>query len=490
MNKHYYSLLVVLGASLFLSLLYCPPYDLGMSDKEIFTYTGWAIHQGQVPYLDFFDHKPPLIFFINYAGILLGGPWGLWLINTTLALLVTFLLFNRCRQYRLPFPWLLPLLFNLMLRDNLISEGTNLTREYTAFFFLFFFCTLIGESRYRHYLLGLWTGLIFFTQQDQALPLIPFLIYALLANPQPKSIFQFIAGFTTITLPILIYFTINGALHHFWDQAFLFNLKVYTTEKKSIGDHFRSIKRVLDSGNYELPFIIALCLGVTSLTRKHKRKGLVLAALAGLFLTLSPELMGGRTKGLDQLFDYYYYYLPLSASICVLLFTVFAFTDEPLLRNPIAWIPWSFLLCASLTYTALQHATHLSRRDQDPILAGPELKYLKSHPPVNRQLYIFREEDYTAAYYEFRILSPSRWIYQHFWSWYDNWDSDGILLQSIESDLLKYHTTYLIMPPIEVISFRNKTNQNQWLDFVKSHYDPLPLEQGKPSNLWKLKEGF
>ena len=116
MNKYSYGLYFSLLACLLLSLLYTPPFDLGMSDKEIFTYTGWAISKGLVPYRDFFDHKPPLIFFIYFAGLFFGGPWGLWMLNTLLALVTTGIFYQRCLRYKLAFPWLLPLLLNLMMR--------------------------------------------------------------------------------------------------------------------------------------------------------------------------------------------------------------------------------------------------------------------------------------------------------------------------------------------------------------------------------------
>ncbi len=85
-----------MGASLLLSLAYCPPYMALTDDTEIFKYCGMAISKGMVPYRDFFDHKPPMIFFINYAGLLIGrgSDWGLWTINTLLALGATWCFFQ------------------------------------------------------------------------------------------------------------------------------------------------------------------------------------------------------------------------------------------------------------------------------------------------------------------------------------------------------------------------------------------------------------
>src|SRR5882757_6931766 len=178
MNRQNRGLLFVLFASLLLGMLYLPAYNPLSGDKEIYRYIGRVMLKGGVPYKDVFDHKPPLIFFLNYAALLLGGDWGQWLIDTCLALLATGLFFQLGRKYKLPYPWLLPLLFNLMIRDFYMCLGMGMTREYTAMFQLIFFCVLLGKYRHRYFLLGLLSGLIFFTQQDQVLALAPFFLYA------------------------------------------------------------------------------------------------------------------------------------------------------------------------------------------------------------------------------------------------------------------------------------------------------------------------
>jgi hypothetical protein len=486
-----YTFPLLAAASVLLSLCYSPPFDLGISDKDIFAYGGWALSKGLVPYRDFVDHKPPLIYFVHCLGLSAGGFWGLWVLNAGLALLASWLLFKCCRRYNAPFPWLPPLLFNLMLRDNLISEGINMTREYTAFFYIFFFCVLMGNSRYRHYWMGLLSGAIFFMQQDQVLPLIPLFGYALFSidhKPVGKRIVWMAAGFLSVAAPLILFFALHGALGDFWQQAFLFNLNTYTAQQKSPGDHFRSIKRVLDAGNYEWPFMISLILGVTTLFwRAIEKKGLITAALAAMLLTMSPEYLGGRFNGHEAVIDYIYYFLPLSASVSVLLFTVFAFGDKYMMRPRAARLPIVLLLCTSLVYTAFQHGTHLVRKEEDKYTNTPERDYLRTHKPGNFGLFIVQEEDLTGCYYQFRTLAPSRWVYQHFWSWYDNWDTDGRILRSIGQDLLDHHTTYVIMNSEKVATFRIRQNQEWWMAFMKEHYEQLDLPGHPHSELWRLK---
>lgn len=490
--KHHYSLLLVFGVSVLLSLLYCPPFDQLLDDREFFQYCGMALLKGQVPYRDFFDHKPPLIYFINALGLVLGmGRWGLWLISTGCALVVTFLLFRLARQYRLHYPWLLPLLFNLMLRDFLISERINLTREYSTFFVMLFFWALMEKRGRRYFLAGLFTALTFFTQQDQVLLLTPFILYALMTRDNrsvPYRLVQLAAGFQCIALPLLLYFAFNHSLSYFWSDAYAFNFSVYIREYKSLGDHFRTIKRVLDDGNYEFPFMIALVLGITAVFLPHKKKELLVAALAALFLSMSSELMGGRLDSTRSLVDFRGYFLPLSAAVCILLFVVFAFTMEKTLADRTTQLPFALLLCCSLCYTALQHAANLQRRSADPKVNRPELAYLQTQQLKDYQLYVMLNGEYTYCYNALGILAPSPWVYQHFWVWYKQWDPDHRILESIARDLLQHHTTYVILDPGRLPLMANQADRDWWMSFMQTHYEPVGLP-GSPTNvLWRLKD--
>ena len=487
MNRTYSTLFFLLAAGILLTLLYCPPVDIPLDDKEVFRYGGWVMYKGGVPYRDFFDHKPPLIYFLNFFGLWIGS-WGLWLIDGALVLLATGIFFQTCERNKLPFPWILPLLFNLMLRDFLITDGIGMTREYTTIFQLIFFCVLIGRSRYRDLVTGLLAGLVFFMQQDQVLFLIPFLLWSWMSTG-PRSVpmraLRLIGGFAIVLGPLLLYFGFTHALGYFWEDAFQFNFSWYTTQKKSLGDHFRTIKQTLDAGNYELPFMIAATLGVCTLLLRSRKRNLIVAGLAGLLLSFSSELLGARPA--DS--DFSYYFTSLSAAVPILLFAVFAFAEDPVMSSPAAQLIYGFLVCCSLTYTAIQHATHLNLRDQRPFMQQPALTYLRQHRPADYQLYSVGNTGFVSAYNEFNILCPSRWIYQQFWEWYDRWDEDGTILHSIGDDLLRHRTRYIWMDSVKVARFRNAANYSWWMNFLKAHYQPVPGLSDPRSSLWEWKEG-
>ena len=72
-------LFLLLPASL---LYYANPFDhLPGTDNGVFLYGGQQLLAGKTPYLDFWDHKGPLIYFINALGLLLGkgSRWGVWI---------------------------------------------------------------------------------------------------------------------------------------------------------------------------------------------------------------------------------------------------------------------------------------------------------------------------------------------------------------------------------------------------------------------------
>jgi 4-amino-4-deoxy-L-arabinose transferase-like glycosyltransferase len=487
-QRQNYSLLLLLLASVVMNLVYTPYYNPLSCDTEVYRYVSLVMKKGGVPYRDVFDHKPPLIYFISYTGLFLGG-WLQWIFNTLLAVLATLLFYRLGKKYRLAFPWLLPLLFNLMLRDFLICGTGGNTREYTTVLTLIFFCVLMGEQRWRYYILGFLAGLIFFFQQDQIFALIPFFIYALIRKediPLHHRIFGSAAGGLLVAAPIVLYFALNHALTPFWRDAFGFNFGWYTTAiKSSFGDHFRRVKQVLDAGNYEVPFLVAVSLGVGSLMWRSSNKRLVLTSLAAVILSISPEFMGGRgTMG-----TFYHYYLPLSATLCILLFCVFAFIKEPFLQERKAMGIFGVLVCTSVSYTFLQHITHLVPRKENHVVASPELVYLRQHPPGDYQLYEFGNHNYVCAYNEFRILAPSTWIYHHFWHFYANWDKDLSILGSIEQDLLRHRTAYIIdaiTDPVE--EFHDPAAFTSWRSFLLENYQQVPLTDTTGVTLWKWKE--
>jgi hypothetical protein len=456
--------------SIGLSLLYCPPVDAFYDDIEIFRYFGRLIAAGGVPYRDVFDHKPPLIFFFNVL-----GPWGIWTLNTALVLGTSLLFLRLGRRTTLPWPWLPPLLFNLLIRNYMICFGVNMTRAYTAIFLLLFFCLLLdGKRPFRYYWLGLLTAATFFMQQDGIIILLPLLLYALLTARTFRDWLLTAAGCLTTAIPILLYFTTHHALTQLWQDAFLFNFHWYMT-KPTPGEHFRVIKQSLQNTDLEMPLILATALGLCALLGRHRKKMLLLASLATLLLSFVAESLSGM---LQYGGGFWYYLLPLSASLPILVFVAWAYTEEDWLREKKNSLLYGLLLCSIPLYDAAQHATHLSTGNARYLTDLPEYQYLRQHRPADKQLYAFGDNNWVRAYNEFGIFSPCHWIYQHFWGWYPGWDPGRQQLRDMEADLLRNHTEYIIYNPRQNY-FKNAAARDEWESFLKKYYQ-LQTVPGSP----------
>src|SRR5450755_3488170 len=114
-KEHYISMFIILGC-ISLNLLNWVPDSIS-DDKIIYKYFGLLIYKGGIPYRDAFDNKPPLIFFLN-AVTWFTSYHITWLIDSLLVLLATWLFYNLCKKNNLAWPWFLPLLFNLIIRNN------------------------------------------------------------------------------------------------------------------------------------------------------------------------------------------------------------------------------------------------------------------------------------------------------------------------------------------------------------------------------------
>jgi hypothetical protein len=466
-----------------------PTSELFFDDKEIFRYAGLVIYKGGVPYRDFFDHKPPLIYFLN-AFYWYFDSWAPWLLDTFIVLFSTLLFYWLCRKNKLPWPWLLPLIYNLLIRYSLVSYGYGMTREYTAVFLLMFFCIMQGNAKYKSYLMGLLTGLSFWMQQDSLVTLLPFLIYSLCSSEETlpdtwkRKALGMTAGFITISGPLLFYFISHKSLAYLWEDAFLFNLHA-PGNHTGIIEKIRNCKHALHEVEFEMPFYTALILGITSMFFKNKKPVLLRIGILTLILAFSAELLTGRMKPGSS---FVYYLLPLAAAIPILVYIVFTETQASFLQDKRAQFVFSIMLGTTLLLGTLRYASgfEFSGNRNDRIPETPGMDYLKTQSLSDGQLYVFDDSNFIYLYNYFGILSPSPWIYQYFWSWGRDWDADNKIFYSILRDLQFQKTRFILDCSESRNSFRNRPVYGEWRKFIDSHYT-LVAKDNLNRKLWKIQ---
>jgi hypothetical protein len=246
--------LFTLGVFISLILWRVSPYVQPIPDRDsgVFQYIGWRILNGEVPYKDAWDHKPPLIFFINAIGLLIGSgsSWGVWFLEWINLLFATFFSFYLFKRYSGTFFAGIVTLLWLFCVPLLISDG-NLTTEFGLSFqflvlLLFAKFKLNSENKLLSICLGLCTGCLFFLKQTLiGIPLTIFflvVIYRIFHNQIKiivSDLIHWLIGSLFIVSLFVFYFQSNGSLGDLWNDAFYYNYfysisstteKIYATQ--------------------------------------------------------------------------------------------------------------------------------------------------------------------------------------------------------------------------------------------------------------------
>lgn len=320
-------LLIFLAVQLSI-LPYSPIFSsLVQRDSGVFSYIGWRILNGEIPYRDVWDHKPPLIYYLNAMGQMLspGSQWGIWIIQCIFLLVAAYLGFQIIKK---TFGvWVATFtLFSWMLTVNFIMPGGNFTEEYALpFQFLCLYLIYSGNqfpiSNHKSFLYGVLFATIFFFKQTNIGIGIAIVIYFLLISIRKqdfrallKVLINILFGFLTITGVICIYFLINGAISDFWEEVFHFNF-VYTNHDLFSGAYLSLINSLFLIISGLLIFsVIGYFSAIISLRRKEYTSQGVSALWIVCLLDVPIEFILIDLSGRG----YSHYYLSLLPSLVIL----------------------------------------------------------------------------------------------------------------------------------------------------------------------------
>ena len=258
-------------------------------DSSVFLYIGKRMHMGDVPYRDLFDHKGPLLFFIQYFGLFLSGEsfFGVWIIELiclTLSIYFTYRILQLLDSHNTILDFL-TILFSFLVIGLQLFEGGNITEEYalpavTFFCYVFlkfiktgvcskweaFFSGLgfISVCLIRINMVGVWmvglpliTGILFFKKQVRVL--LGYILW-------------FIAGVLTILLPCILYLLATNSFSEMLRYYYLFNLD-YTKEYGSGGiGSLNQLKSILYFAKSIWPVTLAVATYSLAWVKKNATK--------------------------------------------------------------------------------------------------------------------------------------------------------------------------------------------------------------------------
>ena len=413
--KDYLIFFILFLVYLVFAIRYSPFFENLGADKEVFQYIGMLIKNNQVPYSDAFDHKPPVIYLINYLGVILtpNSTWGVFIILNVIgfssAMLIYKLAVNHFKNYVLPI--LLCVSFFCINNSNYILQEGNLTRQLAAFLTvgIIFIVFSAKKTNIKSTIIGFLIGIIFFTQQNEILGGLVLSGYYLLFKEKFnfyafKTILKngafFLLGILIPFVGILLIINHWNNYNDFIHQVFLFNFNIYIEDKSFItkmGAVIYKFAKIVYVNKVLL--VISLFIPINLfLNRKNEKKWSIDSKLLVLFIALMFQMLSTSISGKDY---GHYFLMFIPYTICL-----FVFSFNSLKSNYVNY--FTITLVGALIFHSVKTLPY-----QKPYNSLLEVltKEVTSVKDTKGQFYSLNGR-YLRV--NFNITSPSKHIYTHF----------------------------------------------------------------------------
>lgn len=239
-NMETLSMLISFGLLIFVLLLKSPLHlwigaDAG-TDSSVFKTVVLMMENGYMPYRDTFDHKGPLIYFINWIGNQVRPYRGIWVVEF-INLYITFIIMYKTARLKCgKIQSYITLLVAISLLFSYFKDG-NYTEEYampfiaTALYIFLDYLLNRKISNIKVAICGFSLGCVCLLRINMIPVWIVFctVIFTKCICQKEYSALRafvifFITGVAVIFLPTMLWLFMNHALQDFWNDYILFNL--------------------------------------------------------------------------------------------------------------------------------------------------------------------------------------------------------------------------------------------------------------------------
>lgn len=208
---------------------------LTATDSGVFKYVALVMYKGGMPYRDTFEHKGPLLYILNYIGMLISYYRGLWIVESLFMISLLFLLYKTARLFCNRFLSIMVVLLCCSCFSEYFGGG-NYAEEYSMVFiaggiyiFLDYFINK-RISKLRLALCGFCFAAVILLRMDAAaiwgVFSIGVLIRCIIENDKKwvSFLMWFLIGIGVIVIPIFIWLIVNDAFSSFLSDYIFFNL--------------------------------------------------------------------------------------------------------------------------------------------------------------------------------------------------------------------------------------------------------------------------
>lgn len=241
-------------------------------DSSVFRTIALQMKEGLLPYKDTFDHKGPLLFFINYIGTSISFNNGIWFIELISLFISCIFMYKtaRLKTGKISSAFIVVIALSLLLN---YFEGGNLTEEYALPFLcssLYIFLDYLLNKKvtnFRLIMCGLSLGSVLLLKPNMISLWIVFVLVIFVEcllkknyKDLKKFIIYFLLGLCIIILPFVFWLGFNGILIDCWHSYIVFN-GIYSSNLTSIKDKLGALLFFGDNLLLILSFIICIILG-------------------------------------------------------------------------------------------------------------------------------------------------------------------------------------------------------------------------------------
>lgn len=466
-SKNHIAFFVLLSIYVIFAIRFSPVFEQIGYDKEVFQYIGMLIKNHLAPYTNAFDNKPPIIYLINYMGVLLtpNSTWGVFIILNSLGFFSAWLIYklalNELKTSLIPL--LIGISFIVIMNSNYLVEGGNMTRQLVAFLttFILYIVFTFKKTAIKNAIIGFIIGIIFFTQQNEVLGGLVLSGYYLMFesdfNFQTKrniiknSAFFFL-GLLISFLGVLLIIQHWNNYNDFINQVFLFNFSQYIEHKSFLTKIalviFKLLKVIIIN---KILLVISIVILVNLWIQKRDillpiNSKWIVVFVAFMFQILSTSISGK---------DYNHYFLMfIPYFICFLIFSI----D---IKNPCYN---KFFIAIWLLALGFHSIKNISYQKPDNSLLNSITNEVKSVKNMNGQFYTL-DASYLRVNFNLNIIAPSKHIYIHY--------SNEEFAKTVSKDLQKNNTKYVLFK-IEDEEFIPQVLKS----FITSNYKEKIIHKG------------
>ena len=210
-----------------------------LADSSVFLTIGKQMEAGAIPYKDTFDHKGPLLYFINYWGMLISESKGIFIFEFLAIFITLWFMYKiiRLKVNSQPASIILAAITFTPFLSIYASDCGNLTEQYAMPFiagsiYVFLKYFLKGKvSSFNILAVGVSFACVLMLRINMVSIWAVFCLAILIKNlvkkefkELGKNICLFILGALLVLIPILCYFFSNDAFTDFIDTYIKFNL--------------------------------------------------------------------------------------------------------------------------------------------------------------------------------------------------------------------------------------------------------------------------